>query len=130
MVVVLSACTSSDSGYVIPPSSPPESVDRISCDTTIAEFCAGSDCNRTLDQAEHDRRLCGSGLPPRLSACGDYEVVFKGYIDTGVNLYYRDGELVAIVGTGMLGRCTAGPQTFDAVHCSGETAPLAACPAR
>lgn len=130
-VLVVAGCTSSGSGsYTIPPSSPPERFDTMSCATTLDAFCASHDCDLTLDAAEHDSKLCAAGGlgGPGLTACGDYAIVSVTGIDSGTAAYYRDGELVAKITTGMLAHCFAGPASFDVPRCTGlQPVPLAAC---
>jgi hypothetical protein len=108
----------------------PDRIVSMQCSNSVADYCAMYHCDRTLDAAEHDAMLCGPGFSPGLVACGDYDVVSKSYIDTGVRLYYQSGELVALVNSGVGEHCVAGPEMFDAPQCSsGASEPLAACSA-
>jgi hypothetical protein len=105
----------------------------LNCDASIAAYCAGPvGCDLTLEAAQHDKRLCSPGFPAAVVACGGYDVVVKSEIDTARRLFYRDGQLVAIVhaqvNNDALVHCLAGPATIDASLCPGrEGTPLAAC---
>jgi len=128
--MTMAACTSSSPSYTVPPTTIPDRVNTMSCGATIAEFCASEDCRPTLDIAEHDRSLCEAGFQPVLQVCGDYAIVTRHEIDTGFKLYYRDGNLAAIVDylVPLDSDCVAGPPSFEAPQCAQATSePLAAC---
>jgi len=126
---LLAACTSTAEDT----STLPEHVDPMPCRATIDDSCNSAGCNRTLDAAEHDPRLCSPGFPAVLFDCGDFQVVSKSETDTVKSYYYKYGQLAAIVGhvvgAGFSG-CIAGPQSFEAPRCNNARAvPLPACSA-
>lgn len=105
----------------------------LSCDSSIAEYCTDQGgCDLTLEAAQHDERLCSPGIPAGAMACGGYDVVVKGEIDTVRRYYYRHGQLEAIVQGQVvnpaLTGCLAGPATFRAPMCPDrQTTTLPVC---
>ena len=125
VVVLAAACTSSTSDIVTPPPTTPDGIDVLTCNTSLADFCATFGCDQTLVAAVHDKNLCG-GLSG-WATCGDYQIIYKGYVDAGTEYFYQDGQLVAAEGYGPVGgnTCAGGPQTFNAPYCfsGSETMP-------
>ena len=109
----------------------PDRTDTLSCDTAIPTYCAAATlCDLTLDDAQHDKRLCSPGFAGAVVRCGDYDVVVKSEIDTSMEYFYRDGALTAVVSRVdvLPKRCFGGPSSFDAPSCPrAQGTPLAAC---
>lgn len=131
-VLMAAACTSSGSGSDGTPSVTPDRIDTIQCRDGVDALCASAGCDRTLDAADHDKSLCGpGGLGPNgasMIACGDYTIVSTSGTDTGLDRFYKDGELVAVLRTVVGAGCVAGPARFDAPSCSSaQRVALAAC---
>lgn len=122
----VAACTSSAPTVRSPELVPetPDRVDTMTCRAALPDGCPS--CDLTLDAALADTRFCGTGFPGTVERCDDLDVVGKGQTDTGTAYYYRDGQLLAVVGSGPDDRigCSAGPQTFDVPHCNHEHAVL------
>ena len=117
LIILATACTSSPSDIVTPPPTTPDRVDTLNCGTRLADFCTTYGCNLTLEAALHDQNLC-DGLSG-WATCGDYQVISQAFTDTGTRYFYQDGQLVAIEGYGELpGRCSAGPEKFEAPFCA------------
>ncbi|HEY0483431.1 MAG TPA: hypothetical protein VGD37_38190 [Kofleriaceae bacterium] len=128
LVLLAAACSSHapSSGSPDAAGAPPDGAIALTCGTTIADYCTAHGCDRTLADAEQDKRLC----PASMTVCGDYTVVTQGGVDTSTRYYYRADQLVAIDHTLLPGRrtCSAGPATFFAPACDPGGTALPACP--
>jgi hypothetical protein len=127
LFVLLTAC-SAHRAEATDPTDPTDLANptiRLTCNTSIPDYCAANGCDRTLTAAEHDQRLC----PATLTRCGKYEVVVKGSIDVVTRWYYQAGHLVAITSQVLPSRytCLAGPSTFNAPRCAGSSQPMPDC---
>jgi hypothetical protein len=102
----------------------------LDCDRSVAEACAQSGCDRTLDAAQHDQNLCGPGFPAAVYSCDGYMHVDKSGVDAGTAWYYKDGNLVAMISRNAVAvrSCVAGPSSFDLPLCNGDIGtPIVAC---
>jgi hypothetical protein len=123
LILALAACSSGSSSPSVD-SSTGETI-RLTCSSSIAEYCATAHCDLELAVAKQDRSLC----PASLIRCNDYDVILRSSVDTSTNYYYQGGQLVAIEFIRYPGQysCTAGPAMFDAQHCATTDQPLPAC---
>jgi hypothetical protein len=94
--------------------------DRLQCNFSIAAYCAGNHCDRTLDEADHDDAL---RYDTSRSTCGDLVIIehTTGFDVTDL-YYYRTGMLEAIEhiveeGEPQVHTCTAGPIAYDPPRC-------------
>lgn len=114
------------------PQRPGETPDRTvtaNCKATLAEYCTTASCDQTLEAAQQDEALC-AGSPSMLVTCGGYQVVLRGDLNTAPQIFYSNGNLVAIVNRVDVipGECAAGPLVFLAPQCPrSERVPLDAC---
>lgn len=126
--LLVAACASP--GESRDPGETPDRTITTNCTATVAEYCGTASCDRTLEAAQHDKDLCTPGAPSMLVACGGYAVVLRGSLTTSPQLFYSDGNLVAIVNRVDVipGDCSAGPLVFLAPQCPrSERMPLMAC---
>ena len=127
LVCLLAACTSNPADNPAPTATP-DRVVTMSCQARVDDFCTINHCDRPLEEAKNDSRLCENERVHGLVHCGDYDAIFLFGVDTSSALYYQDDQLVAIAGsTSGLDTCSVGPATFDAPFCNIEGVPLPAC---
>lgn len=99
------------------------------CESSLEDYCSNAACNRTLAEAENDRRLCGPGYRVVKVSCGGYDMIVRAEIDSGVASYYRDRELVAYGHVGYETGCIAGPARFTTPVCYAPGELLRVCDA-
>jgi hypothetical protein len=126
LLLLLAGCSSSaSSSNPDATTNPPDGAVGLTCGTTISAYCNANGCDQTLTAAKQDKSLC----PASLNACGDFDVITKGGLDTATIYFYQAGQLVAIDNVLLPGHhaCAAGPGTFAEPSCGNNSQTLPAC---